>query len=316
MNFSRLTTFGLWSLLSTACGGRSQSDRDGSSGATPHYTFASIVAGRDHYCGITQDERRLVCIEDGRIIFDEAGPFRSLDLNDDLGATWDYRCAVKETGELACWGLPDLAVPNAEFTDVSVGVFNACAKRISGELECWIPEALGGMGTSRFAGERYSVNMWSFCTQLDPLWSQCVDSADNQLLPADDSGHFYGGLYASVLAAPEAGCAAVLVAQQTDYTGTAFEPFAEVLNKNNVACFSADGARSKIEGTFSAFDIDVNEDGCALTSGEPSAVACWGRFADSVPADLAGSFTQISVSSGQACVLDTAGSVSCFRPLE
>jgi hypothetical protein len=141
------------------------------------------------------------------------------------------------------------------------------------------------------------------------LDSSCGDRDGNELLPTDGSGHFAGGFFVSVKAAPRAGCAAILVAVQNQ----SYERFEEILTKNNIACFSADGGRSKIDGLFASFDVNVNEDGCAIGT-ESVAVACWGAFEGSVPDDVAGPITQVSVSSGLACVLNEAGSVRCWRP--
>ena len=305
-------------LLVAGCGGRASDARgtssstSGDSGSEREVLFDTLVTGSDRYCGITRGDRRVVCIEDDKIVVDEEGPFRSMDMNAEIGPAWDYRCAVKESGELTCSGMDGLEVPSGEFADVSIGVFNGCARRRSGELECWIPIDFGGVQPPSSGGQYYSVSMWSLCTQHDRLNAECFDSGGNQLLPTDGSGHFLGGLYSMVVAAPEAGCAAVLVAVEAEYEGTPLEPFADVLSKSNIACFSHEGARSKLDGTFTQFDVDVNEDGCALDGS--NGVACWGRFANSVPADLTGDFVQVSVATGQACVLDVAGSVRCWQP--
>jgi hypothetical protein len=315
---------GLAISLSTiaACGGRATDQspsRDaaagtggGAWGAVDPDTlrFSKVVAGRDHFCGITLDDGRLVCVADDEIQSEESGPFVALDMNDDVDV-WSYRCAVKSTGELVCSGTPTVAVPTGRFVDVSVGAFNACARTESGAVECWIPEVLGGLSSPPLAGPAFSVNQWSFCTQRSTLDSSCIDREGNELLPTDGSGHFQGGLFYLVQAAPLARCAAIIVATPADGYGE----FEEILNKDNIACFSAAGGRSKIDGRFAAFDVDVNEDGCAIgDAAGGGSIACWGAFKGSEPEDLSGPFTQVSVSSGLACVLSVSGEASCFRP--
>jgi hypothetical protein len=284
----------------------------GGAGIDPNaLAFSRIVAGRDHYCGITQSDKRLVCVADGQIVSDEPGPYLALDMNDDI-AQWEYRCAIKETGELACSGSTDVPAPAGEFVDVSVGAFNACARRATGEVECWLPESLGGLTRIEYAPARYSVDLWSFCWQRSMLDAGCSGRDGRELLPTDGSGHFAGGLFVSVKAAPEAGCAAILVA----IAGQEYEEFGGILNKNNIACFSASGARSKIDGLFNAFDVNANEDGCAIVTdgGSHPPVACWGAFEGSVPVNATGPVDQVSVSTGLACVLRDTGSVQCWPP--
>lgn len=300
-----------------ATGGSSESgepDGSGSSSSTADpstLTFSRIVAGRDHFCGITQTDRRLVCVAGDQVVVEEPGPFIALDMNDD-NPPWEYRCAVKESGELTCSGSPNLPVPSGEFVEVSVGFFNACARRVNAELECWLPESLGGLTSVESASQGYSVDLWSICSQNSMLDAACFGRDGTALLPGDGSGHLLGGYFTSVRAAPEAGCAAIFVAIPDQQ----YEEFGEVLNKNNIACFSGGEARSKIDGVFSAFDVNVNEDGCALHSdaGSQPQVACWGDFEGSVPVDVFGPFTQVSVSSGLACVLHETGSVRCWPP--
>ena len=317
------------SAVALACGGKASSDA-GASGNTGNtsgddeddeddegedttdpseLTFSRIVAGRDHFCGITQSDQRLVCVADDEIVHDESGPFVALDMNNDVPG-WDYRCAVKENGELACSGAGDLPAPSGEFVEVSVGFFNACALRTTGELECWVPESIGGSPSVESAAPGFSVDQWSFCSKRGPLEASCIGFDGTELLPTDGSGHFLGGYFVSVKAAPLAGCAAIAVSVPDQE----YEDFGEILNKDNIACFSASGGRSKLDGLFSAFDVNVNEDGCAIhpDQGSIAPVACWGAFEGSVPSGLTGPFTQVSVSAGLACVLHATGTVSCW----
>ena len=48
-------------------------------------------------------------------------------------------CAVRESGELACWGWgsANFNLPAGRFTAVSTGGNHACGLRESGAIECW-----------------------------------------------------------------------------------------------------------------------------------------------------------------------------------
>ena len=61
------------------------------------------------------------------------------------GPRWSARaithtCAVRESGEVVCWGYNDYGqsdAPPGEFRSVSAGVHHSCALRESGEIACW-----------------------------------------------------------------------------------------------------------------------------------------------------------------------------------
>lgn len=310
--------------LLTGCGGQARSTPDadrstsgagedpgsdgngGSVGAeVEQISFRTIEAGFDEYCGITRDDGRLLCIHDGEVSFEARGPFVSFDMNDQV-AEWDYRCAVRDTGALFCFGALDLAPPEGAFSEVRVGAFNACARSSEG-VECWVPVELGGIESPIGAGLDFSVNMWSFCTVIDMMHGYCTGRDGEDLLPRE--GH-----YLATVAVPSAGCGAVF--------GGAAEEGApdpstrdEILLRNGVACMDANEGRWKLAGLYLLLDANVNEDGCAfgLQEGETEAsVACWGAFENSVPPDHGDDVVAISVSLGQVCLLDSQGLVTCF----
>lgn len=289
---------------SSTAGGSSAGGVGGGTRVETALAFRTLRAGLDEYCGITQDEGRLVCVSGDEISFEEPGPFVAFDMSDQASG-WDYRCGVRESGELFCFGETELAPPEGTFNDVSVGVFNACARSQSG-LECWVPPELGGIEPPLGAGLSYSVDMWSFCTQLDTLHGQCSGRDGEALVP--DEGH-----YLWLAAAPLAGCGAVL-GEGGDVSDSSLSPLDAVLI-DAISCFDQEEARPKLGGLFTLFDVNANEDGCAL--GQPTGetggrIACWGAFEGSVPADYGTGVEDISVSLGQACFLDSDGQVTCF----
>ncbi len=267
--------------------------------------FELVRAGQDDYCGITRDDRRVVCVRDDEVTFELPGPVVSFDMSDETPG-WNYRCAVLESGEIRCFGEVELAPPEGNFSSVSIGAFSACARGSEG-FECWVPTEIGGAAPPEFVGSTYSVEMWSFCTQIDMWHASCLGLDSVELLPAE--GH-----YLDVKAAPMAGCAALL----TPTSQAAPSPpmtVAEVLERNCIACFDADGVRWKLDGLFTGIDVNVDEDGCAWgqAAGETAnRVSCWGAFEGSLPADFDADVLQLSVSLSQVCLLNSEGRVSCF----
>ena len=51
-----------------------------------------------------------------------------------------HTCALRESGDLACWGqnlYEQLEAPAGTFLAVSSGTFHACALRDTGAIACW-----------------------------------------------------------------------------------------------------------------------------------------------------------------------------------
>jgi hypothetical protein len=257
------------------------------------FTFSHMVAGADHFCGLTEPDARLVCMRDGQVLSDDPGPYLAFDM-DDTHESWSVRCAIRTSGALECNA--ELPFPEGEYRQVSVGAFNVCAVTVTGELVCPVPADFGGFDVlPPHVGSPFSVSQWSYCdSSVDFLHAACWDRLGNPLLPGE--GH-----YLAVRAAPSMACAAVLAAPGGAGTGE--------LGTSGVACFTSSEADLKAPGMFSQLDVDVNGDGCAL--GE-NGVECWGVFAGSVPHDL-GTVRDLSVSR-QVCVLESGGTVRCWGP--
>ena len=57
-----------------------------------------------------------------------------------VDAKGNNACALRESGELACWGRNahgQTDAPPGRWREVSLGWYHACALRESGELACW-----------------------------------------------------------------------------------------------------------------------------------------------------------------------------------
>ena len=67
-------------------------------------------------------------------------------------------CAIRESGEIACWGgehwMRDMAPPAGRYRSVSAGDDHACAIRESGEIECWGDTHIYWWGSDR-SGSNY-----------------------------------------------------------------------------------------------------------------------------------------------------------------
>ena len=59
-----------------------------------------------------------------------------------MSTGWAHACAVRESGELVCWGWEGLSAavvdaPAGRFRSVSAGTAHSCAVRESGGIVCW-----------------------------------------------------------------------------------------------------------------------------------------------------------------------------------
>ena len=115
----------------------------------PDGEFSTISAGEVHTCAIRTSEEIACWVAfdrrwynaDGEIVVTTrpaatppAGSFTA------VGAGTDHSCAIRDTGEIACWGsnrYGQIDAPEGSFIAVSAGEGYACALRDSGAVECW-----------------------------------------------------------------------------------------------------------------------------------------------------------------------------------
>ena len=55
-----------------------------------------------------------------------------------VAAGWNHTCAIRNTGEITCWGDTLGTPPEGSYIAIAAGDFHTCAIRASsGEIECW-----------------------------------------------------------------------------------------------------------------------------------------------------------------------------------
>lgn len=103
--------------------------------------FNRLSVGYNHICAITKDARDAVCW--GRDRFGETKPQKGPFIAIDAGEV--KSCAVRESGELLCWGREDAprSLPQGRFVRVAVEKYNderkaaiVCGVREGGEVAC------------------------------------------------------------------------------------------------------------------------------------------------------------------------------------
>ena len=211
-----------------------------------------------------------------------------------ITARWDYACAIRTNGELACSLLDgDLVAerdsgqaspPIGKYVAISAGNGTACAIRTNGELACWGYNWPGQ--ASELEGNYTSIDLG------DHLW--CAIHTDGQLtcwergisgLPSPPEG-----TYTSVATAIVDACA--------------------IRTDGELACWGSDWSTeaSPPAGTFTAIDA-FDHHWCAIrTNGE---LACWNSTGhESSP--LAGTYVAVSTSRSHSCAIRTDGGLACW----
>jgi hypothetical protein len=274
---------------------------DGPDGRPPRVDelrFGKIAAGNTRYCGITEPDARLVCVQGATIVTDRAGPYVDVSMSEELG--WDYICAVRASGELECsFASMTVETPTGAYTQVSVGFWDACAVTAGGEIRCWLPPELGGAtpppgaqviaaAPPPFNGTTLSVNMWHGCAIGALFHLQCFGSG---VASPHTPLHFF-----ALAVAPKRGCGITMPEEE-------------------LWCWPAsndgmDTGQRMVDGQYQSLAVNLDGDGCGVT--RQGDVACWGGFDYAPPAGTLGPFRTVAISGQRACGLRTDGSVTCW----
>jgi hypothetical protein len=208
-----------------------------------------------------------------------------------VGSTFRVRLPLVglSTGYTDVLGRQNLV--EANYRRIEFDVFTACAGLRPGVFQCWTHSVPSFSSQQPEPVEHVSISEGSYCLNYTTVGhADCFDAAGERILSEL-------GSYMAVAAAPNSACAAVF--------SLAAEPDApEYAKRDHIVCVTTDGVvESKLDGRFfSHLDVNISRDGCVSGS---TGGKCWGIFADRVPEELASGIRveQISVSTGQACVL-------------
>ena len=235
-----------------------------------------------------------------------------------IAAGWLHTCAIRDTGEVECWGgIDDTSQTNApegSFIAVSAGELHTCAiaetfettassASAAGELECWgwvndpKNDAPAGSFTAIAATDSYT------CAIRDTGAFECWGGTS-----------FLGGGWPTHPGADTTPPAGSFSAISTSYAKTC----AIRADTGAIECWTTgyfnDAGRVWREdaptGSFTAL-ATVHLSICAIR--DTGAIACWGSSDHPVDNPPAGSFSAIAVGAGHGCAIRTSdGAIECW----
>ena len=143
----------------------------------PAGSFSAVRAGGRHNCAIRAGSGEIECWGDNTVWrFNEeiqadelvhggqtdapAGPFVA------VSAGAQHTCAIRESGEIECWGWNDVGqtdAPTGRFSAVSASAKHTCAIRESGEIECWGRNDYGQTDAPAGPFTAVSAGFWHTC---------------------------------------------------------------------------------------------------------------------------------------------------------
>ena len=157
----------------------------------PAGSFTAVSAGAGHNCALREsgeiecwggntfwrfnEESQADQLVYGGQTDAPAGPFVA------VSAGYAHTCALRESGEIECWGANDYGQTDAtagSFTAVSAGGFHTCALRESGAIECWGANDYGQTAAPAGPFTAVSTGTWHTCALRESGEIECWGAND------------------------------------------------------------------------------------------------------------------------------------------
>ena len=214
-----------------------------------------------------------------------------------VSAGGGHTCAIRESGEIACWGLNEYGqtdAPPGKFRAVSAGGRHTCAIRESGAIECW------GSNDSTYAG------VGNVGLSNPPAGRYTTISAGQDLNCAiRDTGEVkcWGSNTFGQTDVPVASYRAISAGNQNA---------CGLLTNGKIQCWGnrLDKQPYGPVGRFTAVSAGRFAHSCGLRS--DGAIECWGNNSNGQRDAPAGSFAAVSVGSSHTCGLRENGAIECW----
>ena len=231
----------------------------------------------------------------------------------------DYRCALRTTGEIECWGRNDFGqtdAPGGMFTVVSAGWVHACGLRETGEIECWgsntfsvgLTDAPQGSFTAISAGSTHTCAIAETFERV----TAGPEAGEIECWGASAEGE-WGGIHRGETDAPTGRFTAINSVGKFSGGDGGF-PCA-ISESGEIECWGHHPYEGKSyftptpAGSFTAISAG-HLYYCGLREG--GAIACWGDSSYGQTDAPEGSFTAISTGYDHACAIRESGALECW----
>ena len=226
-----------------------------------------------------------------------------------ISAGGAHTCAIRESGEIACWGsnqttkaseetatgrayvyAGQASPPEGKFRAVSAGSAHTCAIRTSGAIECWGWNDYGQSRAPAGSFTAVSVGWKHTCAIRDTGEIECWGS------------NYFGSNYFGQSDPPEGKFTAV---------SAGFSHTCAIRDTGEIECWGNNiisGEADAPPGSFTAVSTSVHT--CGLRAN--GAIECWGRNFDGESDAPAGGFTAVSARGRHTCGLRESGEIECW----
>lgn len=235
------------------------------------------------------------------------GPPEVLDDAQSVAAGGHFACALRESGEIRCWGQDHdngaLCPPGGSYEQIALGGAHGCALSSGGEITCW------GRGSSEDESAGRDASGHSNVGQAMPP----------------------GGKFSSIFAGKEISCAvaddghtecwgdsskAEYVPDTAKSIGFGVSHTCASLPDGSVHCDSGPGSEGEPmtqppDGTYKDIVAGLRHTCGIQTDGS---IGCWGEsgYGGAVDDAPGGTFSEISSGNSHVCAVDDGGSLQCW----
>ena len=225
-----------------------------------------------------------------------------------ISAGYAHNCAIRESGEITCWGeywpAGQTDAPEGSYTAVSVGGAHNCAIRESdGAIECW-----GGNDYGESDAPEGSYIAVSAGTRAHTCAIRESDGAiecwgDNRQEVWDPETETWEFFEAGQIDAPEGSYTAISAGDAHTCA---------IRTSGEIECWgwNTDGRADAPEGSYIAVSAGFSHTCAIRESGE---ITCWGEYWPAGQTDAPeGSYIAVSTTLGRNCAIRESGEITCW----
>ena len=222
-----------------------------------------------------------------------------------ISAATYHTCAIRDTGEIACWGARLSAVtdaPDGSFTTISSAGLSHCAIRTNGEITCWGTDSRGETDAPDGRFTAVSMGDWHTCAIRDTEEIACWGSNETSYLDETDERVW---VYAGQASPPTGSYTAVAAGQSHT---CAIRTSGEIDCWGNNIWYGQTAAPE--EGSYTAVSTGFAHSCAIRESGE---ITCWGGSSATGETDAPdGRYTAIDAGGTYTCAIRESGEIDCW----